>query len=484
MTAASWPLPLSDFEFYMFSDDRPSHPMTFTMSVRVDGTLNQADFESAVAEILPRHPLFGARITRQSSRDCVWEPAAFDRPVTSWQSAATAEELETPVPVRRIDITRERGLQIDVRATSDAARVLLTIHHCCCDGIGAIQLIGDLFAAYGRRTATGPKRPQLPELEPGRLRDREQPATSESERRRSRTSLRKSAAKVMRLICRRPMPVRSKHSVRSRDAANDAVAIRSATLDESLRRRLLRHARRLNVSVNDLFIREMMRQVVDWNEREAGLSGNPWVRVTVPVSVRSQRHKTLPAANLVSYAFFTRRRSDCRDPDTLLQSINKQSTGALFGREGLIVLRCIRMLRRIPGLLPLVLSRRSRLGSVVLANVGQIRRRYAGEFPLQSGRWVAGNVIIGAIDGVAPVRPNTAVAVTIGEYAGQMTINLRVDGTVLSDDEARRFLNEYTTRLTDLAHALPDTAPQESDAGSESDADDNQIRPGRLAIPH
>ncbi len=79
--------------------------------------------------------------------------------------------------------------------------------------------------------------------------------------------------------------------------------------------------------------------------------------------------------------------------------------------------------------------------------MGDIRRRFNGRFPLDDGRWVAGNVIVEDIWGVAPVRPNTRAAVTIGEYGGQMTVHLRTDGTVMSSAASEQFLSEFVERL-------------------------------------
>ena len=40
------------------------------------------------------------------------------------------------------------------------------------------------------------------------------------------------------------------------------------------------------------------------------------------------------------------------------------------------------------------LGLKSCLSTAVLANIGDIRRRFSGRFPLSDGRWVAGNVLV------------------------------------------------------------------------------------------
>ncbi len=64
----------------------------------------------------------------------------------------------------------------------------------------------------------------------------------------------------------------------------------------------------------------------------------------------------MPAANLVSYAFVTRRVSECDDPKTLAQSIHDQTGDTLYNREGIVFLKCIHILRKVPGALRLLLG--------------------------------------------------------------------------------------------------------------------------------
>jgi hypothetical protein len=108
-------------------------------------------------------------------------------------------------------------------------------------------------------------------------------------------------------------------------------------------------------------------------------------------------------------------------------------------------------LRRVPGLLSLLLRTKSCFGSVILAYVGDVRRLFSGRLPQHHGQWVAGNVTIERIDGVAPLRPNTRAAMSIGTYAGEMIINLRTDQAALSKADAADFLAQFVARLERIA---------------------------------
>jgi hypothetical protein len=138
---------------------------------------------------------------------------------------------------------------------------------------------------------------------------------------------------------------------------------------------------------------------------------------------------------------------ECNQPENLLRVIHEKTSSLLSGREGLIALRLFALLRRIPGAMRCFLSQWACAGSVVLANVGDVRRRFRGRFPLQDGKWIAGNVVVDRIAGVSPVRPETLVAIAVAEYAGEVTISLKTDGTVINREDSERFLDEFLARL-------------------------------------
>ncbi len=463
-----FPLPLSDFEYYMHVDDRPSHPMVFVMVVTVAGTLQRNDFQQSIDAAISANPLFRAHIRTLPGKGTCWVLSQQTTWPVEWQTihpnhdlhSSASQEFEELLPIRAIDLTRECGIQILVQQGEFRSRVVFYLHHACCDGLGGLQFIGEVFAFYSRCTTPDGGRSadfQLPDPKQLRLRERFECGTAGAER--QKRSLRKSLAKAARLILRKPVPIHAPPKTTSTQAGssqagnntNIPVAIRTRVISRSVFRSLRAAANGIGVSVNDLCIREMMLLVRDWNMKFGGIQDDDWIRVAVPVSMRSAEHGRMPAANLVSYAFVTRRVSECSDPDALAKSIHEQTGDVLYNREGIVFLKCIRVLRKVPGALRLLLGLKSCFCTVVLANVGDIRRRFSGRFPLESGQWVAGDVVVEDIWGVAPVRPNTRAAVTIGEYGGQMTVHLRTDATVMTSDDSEKFLAEFVTRLTALA---------------------------------
>ncbi len=462
-----FPLPLSDFEYYMLSDDRPTHPMVFVMTVRVSGTLSEQPLRESLAELQISHPLLDCRVEKLRGRGWCWVRQTEPAELLDWHSTDHARVVEFVPTVRTISLTHERGIFVDVRAAAECATVTLFLHHACCDGIGALQLIGELFARYGKKTA-GPdsKHPEFEPPDADVLRQRENYDAGESSAARQRKSLKRSFGKIARLLLRKPVVLAGSAGLSAECRDSGRRAIQSQQLPRHVNRSLRAVAAQQNVSINDLFICEMMLHIRDWNRRARQPFGRRWIRLAIPLSMRTRLHDRAPACNIVSYALVTRREQECDDPDALLQSIHQQTSDVLFNREGIVCLKLFRVLRKLPAAMKMFLSLKSCLSTLVLSNIGDVRRRFGGRFPLQDGKWIAGNLVVEQLHGVAPVRPNTRAAVSIGEYAGDLSVSLRTDSMAMNAADSARFLTEYLDRLRLLAGMNRGLSAVEPDEGS------------------
>lgn len=449
-------IPLSDFEWYMLCDDRPSHPMVFVIAADVSGTLKEAEFRQAARDLLATQPLLRS-IVAGTGKSATWQPIHIPDDIVSFETV-DHDELNRRMPqVTRIDIRTRPGILIEVLTTGDEARITLHLHHSCCDGIAGAQVISELLARYGQLTAGDGKKPvfDLPQAEDLSLRENYDPpetaATQQPSTPRPKRSVVQIAAKIARLLLRRPTPIASSAQRGCSSFEPARQAIRTASLDIDAHRALRTVANRLHVSLNDILLREMFMLIRDWNQQAKLPTGERWIRIAMPLSMRTSLHARIPACNIVSYALVTRRFCECDSPDELARSIHEQTGDVLFYREGRIALKLFRILRRFSFGMQLFLAAKSCMSTIVVANIGDVRRRFTGRFPLQDGRWIAGNVLVRRLYGVAPVRPNTLAAVSIGDYAGELSISLRTDGTVLSEEDSRHFFELYLQRLTTLA---------------------------------
>ncbi len=462
-----FPLPLSDFEYYMLVDDRPSHPMVFVMAAQVSGAFQQPALQQALDELVQCHPFLSCCVTEVPGRGWCWMP--LTPPATSaapagrleWIDGDEASVAEFVPQVRSIDLTSETGLQVVVRASPTQARLILYIHHVCCDGIGGIQILGELLARYGQKTAAADaKRPMFEEPRKELLLERENYDAGDATVERQKKSLKKTVGKISRLLLRKPVTLAPSvvSAVPPSGAATAlAPAILEAVISKAAHRKLRAVAAAHDVSINDLFIGQFLLHIRRWNSRTQPDNGKSWIRLSIPVSMRTRVHDQMPVANVVSYAFVTRRQHECDDMDPLLKSIHRQTGDVVFNREGIVCLKIFKVLRMFPRGMKMFLGLKSCLSTAVLANIGDIRRRFSGRFPLDDGKWIAGNVRVERLTGVAPVRPNTRAAVSIGEYAGELSISLRTDAAVINMADSQRFLQEFVEALEYLAADVSDT---------------------------
>src|SRR5262249_9628191 len=147
---------------------------------KLQGNLLREPFEQAVHFALERHPLLASRLCHVRGKGPCWVLAATPTPQICWADSRSSTKRAFG---ERFDLGREIGLRIWVDADSLGADVLLAFHHACTDGIGAVQLIGDLLARYGQLTARGgDERPEIEPVNLDALRARADYSTNKSER--------------------------------------------------------------------------------------------------------------------------------------------------------------------------------------------------------------------------------------------------------------------------------------------------------------
>jgi hypothetical protein len=443
--AALFPLPLSTFEKYMLLDDRPDHPMAFAFQLRLLGEISRSAFESSLDEALARHPLLCALADRTTRNGPVWRLADGLRPTVDWGA------LGASIGNGRgdgIDISAEAGLRVWVRQGDGAAELTLQFHHACCDAIGALRFIGDLLAAYGMRTASADRHPTLPSCDPTSLVQRGEYAAEVPARRNRARSVWAGVRDGVRWLRRRPAILcPSAADSRANSTPIPFPGTCCHTFDLSETDSLRQAAAREGVTVNDLLLRDMFQTMQQRCQREASDSARHWLRIAVPVNLRTGDNDHLSAANGVSYTFLTRHGNQCADGRELLRGIHQENDAATRRRRSLMFLGGFRLMERIPGAVRRYISADRCVATVVLSNVGDISWHLGAQFPCDSGKIVAGNLTLEGISAAPPVRPNTRAAFMAGRYAGKLWVCVRCDPLVFTADGARRLLSLYVERL-------------------------------------
>jgi len=445
-----FPLRFTSFEEYMLTDDRRDYPMAFFIEIDLGGELSREAFMAALERALPRHPLLTAR-AESSWRGWHWIDSQIP-PKVEW----FVGDPQLPGPEdRSFDLRRESGLRLWGGISAGRARVIFQFHHAVTDGVGAMQFLGDLLAYYGQATCReGEETPELAPIDPSQLLHRGQiwePGHGHPHLLRSLLWWMWHIAPVIpadiarRLTGRPAAPTREDES-----GAKDASPIERKAPSPFVTRILesddvaaiKRAAAVKGVTPNEIYILAMYQTLQRWN-RECGRNvKSEQYRVGIPVGLRTHRHADSPAANVLSYMFLTKPSRDLNDPDRLLQSIHTMSQDVLHGGDSGLIPWSLGWIRRVPGLLNLIVHTPIRFCTAMLSNVSDVRRQLRCRFPLKRGRCVAGNVTLEGLLGAAPIRPGTYLGLSLGTYAKRLFINLNCD--------PRRFSTEDANALADL----------------------------------
>jgi hypothetical protein len=433
----------------MLHDDRPDYPMTFALRLRFAGQMRRAEFEAAFAEALAGHPLLTAVVKQSASRGWVWRLAKGQKPVVNW--GLSDNPIVTP-DGEWIDLRREVGLRAWVRADETAAEATLQFHHACCDGSGAVAFARQLLAAYGARTAAADALPNVPNPVPAGLCNRWRFEFKPLAERPSRLRLLGNGLRDgWRWMCRRPAPLCSPWPVLG-DAATPRPLLEMFyhPFDAEFSRLLRRTATRRGQTLSDVLLGDLFVTLCRWNLDHDDRAADRWLRIAVPVKLRTIDRREPSAANAMSFNFITRRESQCADRDGLLEGIHRENGPASRLQRTRLFVRGLSLLSLFPGALERTVSSRRCWSTAVLSNISNVNRMFSG-IPQRDGKLAVGNLLLEDIYGAPPVRPNTAAAFATGTYAGRLWITLRRDPRAISADDARRLLAMYVERLTESA---------------------------------
>ena len=451
VNSAPFPLPLVPFERYLLMDDRPGHPMTGFLAMEFSGEFDRPAFEAALEEALVRHPLFCALLERLPRKGLCWVASAGLMPSLDWN--AYDAPLECPAG-EAIDPTREVGLRIWVRQSGGRAKVTFQLQHACSDGLGTFQFIGDLLAAYGIRTASAASAtvPPLADLQSASLRGRGEFETDLPQQVSSLRIIGTVASEALKFLGRRPVPLYTYPNTCGENTETyEFPGICAQTLDDSRTAALREVAKGRGATLNDLLITDIFRTIIAWNRRCGQRRPGRWMRINMPTNLRGKKDGRMPAANMMSYAFLSRRPRQCDDWDALLDGVRRETEMIKRWRSGLLFLDGIAFAAKMPGLLRLLLAGNRCLATLVLSNLGDPTWHFRTKLPLIGDRASAGNVVLEMVTGATPLRPMTRASLVVSRYAGRLTVCARCDPQVFRSADTRDFLALYCEQLARTA---------------------------------
>ncbi len=458
--ASVFPLPLTILESFMLADARADYPMMCDIELEFEGSLDRGAFESALAFALARNPLFTCRV-ETSRRGALHWVLTDQMPPVQWVS------LDAPLDDSygaMADLTSQSGLRIWVRQGRNCTKVLLHFHHACGDALGSFGFIGDLFAGYS--VSCPVSRAVTPRsIDPQRLTRRGEAGLGDRSWWRRACDSIAGPREGLRFFLQSPRPLAPSANVEATESAVRPTFI-TATCPEEVTSRLREKAHAARATTNDIMLRDLYRVMRRWNTDHGEPPGRRRLRILMPQNLRSAADYTMPAANVMSFAFVTRAAHLCDAPEEMLESIREETEAVRRGRLSLYFLGGLGALQS-NGLLKTVLNRPFCFATAVLTNLGDPTRRFGTSFARSPQGLVVGDVVLRGVAAVPPLRPQTRAAFSVVNHAGSMSISLKWDPRQLSRLDAEQLLGQYVAQLNATSQG-DKTGAQEMLASRES----------------
>jgi hypothetical protein len=228
------------------------------------------------------------------------------------------------------------------------------------------------------------------------------------------------------------------------------------SVDETIRLRQTAQSR--NVMTNEMLARNLFLAIFCWQRLRGCIDECNWLRMMVPVDLRSVEDRMLPAANVVSSIFLDRRGEDAADPETLLESIHKEMELIKRNQLGFTMLFSLRLFQWLPGGIRKSVRTDRCTVSCIFTNLGKIFVRTP--LPKRGGRLVAGDVTLDSLQLLVPLRPYNCAAFCVHQYAGKLVVDLHFDPDVLTREDAAHILEIFANQsVTMTANSLVETVP-------------------------
>ena len=444
------PLPCSSFEELMLAKDSLPYPCDIWVRMSFSGEFDQAIFKDCWREMLNLHPLLGCRLERKRAGHQWVKSSQISEIEWVVRSSGDNGELvnEQVWPAPKPFHLSEGQLMFPsvVDYKNGTYEFLLQIHHVLCDGLGILDALEDLWTLYDR-SISGTQHKRLERFS----------GVQSEQRLKSRNQFGLNVKKLLRLIPKqivglagvRQFLMRAPVSLVSHDLPksfpNKVTSIETA-LDASLFRSIRAYAQQNGVTVNECVAAAIFDGVSTFrNDREEG-NATDWIRMMVPMDMRtSEDKKSLTACNVVSSVFLDRQPVQIANFESMLRSINEEMNLIKDNKLAFMFLLSI-WLRK--------LFRFGRHGSsvvkrcettVVFTNLGRVFPRtkltklHEG---LQSGK-----VVLTSFSALAPLNPFTILAISFSEFVSVPKLQIRYCDRVLSSGEANLIMGKIVGRL-------------------------------------
>jgi len=434
-------LPLTLFEEYLYHENRRNYPCNIWLRAQFKGSVERDRLLTAIDLVTPQHPLLSARIFETRGGSLYWSTKPSRKIDVHWYE-------EDPKSFRPhfgdFDLRSENGFEFHVARGEDRWDLYINQSHAICDGAGFYRVLHDVLARYD-------------ELSKGNI-ETQSPSKVSSPRCRSNYGL--SFWKALKLIpaqivglvisttlLRRPvarlnpasdadvetpLPTGSPHFVSKYLTQPEYFELRKA-------------ARESRYSVNDLCLAFFHSAIGRWREKMEIAPNDEWIRISVPVNLRSKADKSLSACNAISIVSIDRKANGLHKRDRLIRRAKEDMQYVKKGQLAFVYLILLWIRRRFPGGIRKMSHENRCRTTAMLTNVGSLFTHSPLRNP--EGKLRSGGSLMERITSVAPYRPHSHATLLVSVYAGEFEMTLNYDPRALDENRAKALLNCFEQEI-------------------------------------
>jgi len=446
------PLRCTAFEELMLAQDSLQYPCVIVYRMHVRGKVDRIRFEKAVAMMIERHPLLRARLRTRFGRS-TWDIQPTPECQVEWVSGRIDS---TWTDDSYMDVRKEVGLRIFVQEQGDGAIVVIQVHHAIVDGLGLFNALHDLWLIYDALSSGAT--PSLTTVDAEALLTRNQFGLTWRKLLEIIPRQMIGLAGARQFVMRRPEPLVPHSLFWSERAAPLPVEVVTHRFESEVSNSLRSLAKNQKLNLNDLLAASIFTGCEQFRATSSAQSDTDWLRMMVPVSMRSTKaDQQQTACNIVSAVFLDRTPVQIRDRDYLIESIHQEMELIKNNRLALMFIFSLWL-----GKLVLFRNRPPQppskcQASMVFTNLGKVYARS----PLRDTeqRIVSGGLVIENVEAVAPLTPYLCAAFTAMQYAKQLSLSLRYDPRVIQRDAAESLLGRIVADVSvQAAYSSPTSA--------------------------
>jgi NRPS condensation-like uncharacterized protein len=410
----------------MLADDSADYPRCFSIVVRLREALEESRLREAIDAVTRRHPLLRALVAYDGDRPVRWVECPDPRYRIDWRNGPP----DIQCVLERFDLRHGPGVRFHIGREPQGDSLRIEFHHASTDGVGAIQLVGDLLTLYKHGVAQAAAK--LPALDNRLLGTRDNFGLSGWRRLVRWLFATFGWLGALEFLAHRPVPLGESPVATASHGRLSGFC--SHTLTEGETSALIRSAKAAEVTLNDLMMRDLFLTIQAFIECHWPDRAKSHQRIMVPTNLRTTRDSELPSANVVAMVNLDRRTYRWTDRQQMLRVLHQELTAVKRLRLGVIFVQILAALQWLFGSLHRFLPTDRCQATCVASNLGVVLPHIEKDE-------------ICAVEFYPPIRPLTAAAFGVATHAGAMTVSLHYDASAMTVEQGTELLNRFLLQL-------------------------------------